>query len=98
MNQYLPDWQPSKSCFVRLGLTTKCRHLSVIFRHSGWRESTDFQGHCSMRWAVLLLSLKDVLERGKGATVISNITTFQEVQYTRLRANCISGYCLWSLS
>lgn len=29
-NQYLPDWQPSKSCFVRLGLTTECRHLSVI--------------------------------------------------------------------
>src|SRR5712691_10442802 len=30
MNQYLPDSQPSKSCFVRLRLTTKCRHLSVI--------------------------------------------------------------------
>src|SRR6058998_3369331 len=30
MNQYLPDLQPSKSRFVRLGLATKCRHLSVI--------------------------------------------------------------------
>jgi len=30
MNQYLPDLQPSKSCFVRLGLATKGRHLSVI--------------------------------------------------------------------
>src|SRR5713101_4399466 len=39
---------------------------SFQFRHSGWRESTDFQGDCSMRWAVFLLSLKDVLERGKG--------------------------------
>jgi hypothetical protein len=33
------------------------------------RESTDFQGHCSMRWAVFLLSLKDVPERGKGRPV-----------------------------
>src|SRR5437879_1748198 len=32
MNQYLPDWQPSKSCFVRLRLATECRHLSVISR------------------------------------------------------------------
>ncbi len=30
MNQYLPDWQPSKSRFFRLRLATKCRHLSVI--------------------------------------------------------------------
>jgi hypothetical protein len=30
MNQYLPCWQPSKLCFVRSGLTTDCRHLSVI--------------------------------------------------------------------
>ena len=30
MNQYLPDVQPSKSCFVRLGLATECRHSRVI--------------------------------------------------------------------
>ena len=37
MNQYFPNLQPSKSCFVRLGLTTKCRHLSVILlaQHQG---------------------------------------------------------------
>ena len=29
-------------------------------------ESTDFQRHCSMRGAVFLLSLKDVMEKGKG--------------------------------
>jgi hypothetical protein len=31
-DQYLPDWQPSKSRFVRLRLATKCRHLSVIVK------------------------------------------------------------------
>lgn len=30
MNQYLPDLQPSKSCFVRLRLAKEYRHLSVI--------------------------------------------------------------------
>src|SRR5260370_17510757 len=42
MNQYLPDWQPSKSHFVRLGLATECRHLSVI---SGGLVSTRPAAH-----------------------------------------------------
>jgi len=51
---------------VSFDLSTDEKQTFLQFRHSGWRESTDFQGHCSMRWAVFLLSLKDVLERGKG--------------------------------
>ena len=38
----------------------------VRFTHSNWKEPTNFMGHCSTKWAVFLLSLKDVLETGTG--------------------------------
>jgi uncharacterized protein YndB with AHSA1/START domain len=38
----------------------------VRFRHSGWREKTDFFAHCSTHWAIFLVSLKDLMETGKG--------------------------------
>ena len=57
------EWEETQ---VSFDLSTDQKQTFLQFRHSGWRESTDFQGHCSMRWAVFLLSLKDVLERGKG--------------------------------
>ena len=34
--------------------------------HSNWADDTDFLAHCSTKWAVFLLSLKDLLEKGKG--------------------------------
>jgi uncharacterized protein YndB with AHSA1/START domain len=38
----------------------------VRFTHANWKETTDFLAHCSTKWAVFLLSLKDALELGKG--------------------------------
>jgi uncharacterized protein YndB with AHSA1/START domain len=38
----------------------------VRFRHTGWREETEFFAHCSMKWATFLMSLKDLLEKGEG--------------------------------
>lgn len=38
----------------------------LIFRHRNWREVVDFMAHCSMKWAVFLLSLREYLETGKG--------------------------------
>jgi len=38
----------------------------IIFGHRGWREAVDFTAHCSMKWAVFLLSLRDYVETGKG--------------------------------
>lgn len=38
----------------------------VLFKHSKWNESSDFMAHCSCKWAVFLLSLKDAIETGKG--------------------------------
>ena len=60
------EWEDTEISF---DLSTDAKQTFIQFRHSGWRESTDFQGHCSMRWAVFLLSLRDVLERGKGRPI-----------------------------
>ena len=57
------EWQNTEISFE---LSTDAKQTLVQFRHDGWRESSPLQGHCSMRWAVFLLSLKDVVERGKG--------------------------------
>ena len=38
----------------------------VRFAHSNWKEPTDFMAHCSTKWAVFLLSLKEAVETGKG--------------------------------
>jgi uncharacterized protein YndB with AHSA1/START domain len=64
--QGLDEWEETE---VTFDMSTDEKQTFIQFRHSGWRESTDFQGHCSMRWAVFLLSLKDVVERGKGRPV-----------------------------
>jgi len=60
------EWEDTEVAF---DLSTDEKQTFIQFRHSGWRESTAFQGHCSMRWAVFLLSLKEVLERGKGRPI-----------------------------
>jgi len=39
----------------------------VLFKHAGWKEPVEFMHHCSTKWAVFLLSLKALLETGKGA-------------------------------
>ena len=39
----------------------------VLFRHEGWREPVEFMHHCSTKWAAYLLSLKALMETGKGA-------------------------------
>ncbi|MEJ0069495.1 MAG: SRPBCC domain-containing protein [Pseudomonadota bacterium] len=39
----------------------------VLFKHQGWAAPVEFMHHCSTKWAVFLLSLKSLLETGKGA-------------------------------
>src|SRR5262249_10859852 len=38
----------------------------VLFKHAGWQAPVEFMHHCSTKWAVFLLSLKALLETGKG--------------------------------
>jgi uncharacterized protein YndB with AHSA1/START domain len=39
----------------------------VLFKHGGWKEPVEFMHHCSTKWAVFLLSLKSLIETGRGA-------------------------------
>jgi uncharacterized protein YndB with AHSA1/START domain len=38
----------------------------LLFGHRNWREAVEFTSHCSMKWAVFLLSLREYVETGKG--------------------------------
>jgi hypothetical protein len=38
----------------------------VLFKHQGWKEPVEFMHHCSTKWATFLLSLKSLVETGKG--------------------------------
>ena len=39
----------------------------VLFKHQGWKEPVEFMHHCSTKWAMFLMSLKSLVETGKGA-------------------------------
>ncbi|MFG3037559.1 SRPBCC domain-containing protein [Streptomyces sp. NPDC048330] len=51
---------------VRFDLSQEDDYTIVLFRHSGWREPVAFMYHCSTKWAIFLMSLKNHLETGKG--------------------------------
>jgi uncharacterized protein YndB with AHSA1/START domain len=38
----------------------------IIFGHRNWSKAVEFTAHCSMKWAVFLLSLREYVETGKG--------------------------------
>jgi uncharacterized protein YndB with AHSA1/START domain len=39
----------------------------VLFEHRGWKEPVEFMHHCSTKWGSFLMSLKSLVETGKGA-------------------------------
>jgi uncharacterized protein YndB with AHSA1/START domain len=45
----------------------------VLFKHEGWKEPVEFMHHCSTKWGVFLISLKSLLETGKGAPAPNDI-------------------------
>lgn len=40
--------------------------IIIIFGHRNWKEWVEFTAHCSMKWAIFLLSLREYVETGKG--------------------------------
>ena len=38
----------------------------VLFKHQDWKEPVEFMHHCSTKWAIFLMSLKSLVETGKG--------------------------------
>ncbi len=51
---------------VEFELTQEDGFTIVMFRHEGWREPVAFMSHCSTKWATFLMSLKQLVETGKG--------------------------------
>jgi len=75
--ELIPDtlvrWQHSGNvppAWIGTGITFRLeegdQQTYVRFVHANWKESSDFMAHCSTKWAVFLLSLKDAIETGAG--------------------------------
>jgi uncharacterized protein YndB with AHSA1/START domain len=45
----------------------------VLFGHRNWREAVEFMAHCSMKWATFMLSLKELVETGRGRPAPNDI-------------------------
>jgi uncharacterized protein YndB with AHSA1/START domain len=58
-----PDWIGTHFTF---DLSEQDGQTILMFGHRDWAESTESMAHCSMKWAVFLLSLKDLVLTGKG--------------------------------
>lgn len=41
-------------------------YIIVLFKHQGWKDAVESMHHCSTKWAIFLMSLKSLLETGKG--------------------------------
>ena len=59
-----PEWIGTR---VSWDLKQEDNYSIVLFRHEGWKEPVEFMHHCSTKWAVFLMSLKSLLETGKGS-------------------------------
>jgi uncharacterized protein YndB with AHSA1/START domain len=58
---------------VTFTLHQEGEHTIVLFSHSRWREAVEFTAHCSMKWATFLLSMKQLLEDGRGLPSPSDV-------------------------
>jgi uncharacterized protein YndB with AHSA1/START domain len=58
------DWIGSKVSFE---LKQEGEQTTVLFKHEGWQEQSEFMHHCSTKWATFLMSMKALVETGRGA-------------------------------
>jgi uncharacterized protein YndB with AHSA1/START domain len=58
-----PEWIGTDITF---DLSVQNEQTIIIFGHRNWKEEIEFMAHCSMKWAVFLLSLREYVETGKG--------------------------------
>ena len=58
-----PEWVNTK---VEFRLVSKDNQTFVTFTHADWKKPVEFMHHCSTKWAIQLLSLKALIETGKG--------------------------------
>ncbi len=58
------EWIGTK---VSWDLKQEGEYSILLFKHQDWKEAVEFMHHCSTKWAVFLMSLKSLVETGKGA-------------------------------
>jgi uncharacterized protein YndB with AHSA1/START domain len=51
---------------IEFSLSSEDGYTIVRFGHRRWREEVEFMAHCSTKWATFLVSLRDLVETGKG--------------------------------
>ncbi|MEI9944566.1 MAG: SRPBCC domain-containing protein [Chitinophagaceae bacterium] len=51
---------------ITFELSQQDDQVIIIFGHRKWKDAVEFTAHCSMKWAVFLLSLREYVETGKG--------------------------------
>jgi uncharacterized protein YndB with AHSA1/START domain len=64
------EWIGTK---VRFDLKQDGDFTIVLFKHEGWKEAGEFMHHCTTKWGVFLLSLKALVETGKGAAYPNDV-------------------------
>jgi uncharacterized protein YndB with AHSA1/START domain len=57
------EWMNTEVIFQ---LVYKQDQTFVLFTHADWKKPIEFMHHCSTKWATFLLSLKALIETGKG--------------------------------
>lgn len=58
-----PEWVGTEAIFT---LSQEGDYTVVHFAHRKWKEEVEFTAHCSTKWAIYLMSLKELVETGKG--------------------------------
>ena len=64
------EWIDTKVSFE---LTQDDDFTIILFKHQGWKEPIEFMHHCSTKWALFLMSIKSLVETGKGAPYPNDI-------------------------
>jgi len=58
--------EPWMNTEVSFQLSPGDNQTYLLFVHSNWKTTSEFMAHCSTKWALFLMSLKDAIETGKG--------------------------------
>ena len=51
---------------ITFTLVREGNYTVVLFGHKNWRKTVEFMAHCTTKWAIFLMSLKELIETGKG--------------------------------
>jgi uncharacterized protein YndB with AHSA1/START domain len=61
---------------IEFRLAYKESQTFVMFAHAGWKKPVEFMHHCSTKWATFLLSLKALVETGKGRPAPDDVQVY----------------------